>query len=76
MQKRWDEDEHSSRRSNSCGPEELRSFSFLARKAIFEAKAGQRDQADHYEREAAALLPELGAFVAGNARRVRPVQID
>jgi hypothetical protein len=39
-------------------PDELRVFSYLARKAIFEVKAGQRDLADRYEREAAALLPE------------------
>jgi hypothetical protein len=39
-------------------PDELRVFSYLARKAIFETKAGQGDLADRYERQATALLPE------------------
>ena len=33
-------------------------FHFLARRAIFETKAGQRDLADRYEKEALALLVE------------------
>ena len=58
LQKRWDEGRAQFAAIEQLRPDELRSYSYLARKAIFETKAGQGDLADRYEREAAALLPE------------------
>ena len=58
LQKRWDEGRAQFAAMEQLRHDELRDFSYLAMKAIFEAKAGQRDLADRYEREASALLPE------------------
>ena len=58
LQKRWDEGRAQFAAIEQLRPDELRSYSYLAKKAIFESKAGQGDLADRYEREAAALLPE------------------
>ncbi len=58
LQKRWDEGRAQFAAIEQLRPDELRSYFYLAKKAIFETKAGQGDLADRYEREAAALLPE------------------
>ncbi len=58
LQKRWDEGRAQFAAIEQLRPDELRSYFYLAKKAIFESKAGQGDLADRYEREAAALLPE------------------
>src|SRR5208337_1226703 len=58
LQRRWDEGRAQFAATEQLQPDELRSYSYLAGKAIFEIKAGQGDLADRYEREAAALLPE------------------
>src|SRR5271157_5677814 len=58
LQKRWDEGRAQFAAMEQLRPDELRSYFYLAKKAIFETKAGQGDLADRYEREAAALLPE------------------
>ena len=58
LQRRWDEGRAQFAAMEQLRPDELRAFSYLAQKAIFETKAGQGDLADRYEREAAALLPE------------------
>ena len=58
LQKRWDEGRAQFAAIEQLRPDELRSYSYLAKKAIFESKAGQGDLADRYERAAAALLPE------------------
>lgn len=39
-------------------PARNKQFDYVARKAVFEMKAGQRDAADRYEKEAVALLAE------------------
>ena len=59
LEKRWDEGRAQFAACEQLLPGESRVFSYLAKKAVFETKAGQRDLADRYEREAAALLPEL-----------------
>ena len=58
LQKRWDEGRAQFAAIEQLRPDELRSYSYLAKKVIFESKAGQGDLADRYERAAAALLPE------------------
>src|SRR5271165_854603 len=58
LQRRWDEGRAQFAAIEQLRPDELRVFSYLARKAIFETKAGQGDLANRYEREAGALLPE------------------
>ena len=58
LQRRWDEGRAQFAAIEQLRPDELRDFSYLAKKAIFETKAGQGDLADRYERESAALLPE------------------
>jgi tetratricopeptide (TPR) repeat protein len=58
LQKRWDEGRAQFAAIEQLRPDELRSYSYLAKKAIFESKAGQGGLADRYERAAAALLPE------------------
>jgi tetratricopeptide (TPR) repeat protein len=58
LQKRWDEGRAQFAAIEQLRPDELRSYSYLARKAIFETKAGQGDLLDRYEQEAGALLPE------------------
>ncbi len=58
LQRRWDEGRAQFAAMEQLRPDELRVFSYLARKAIFETKAGQGDLANRYEREAGALLPE------------------
>ena len=58
-QRRWDEGRAQFAVIEQLSPNELSSFSYLVRKATFETKASQRQMADHYEKEAAALLPEL-----------------
>ena len=58
LQRRWDEGRAQFAAMEQLRPDELRVFSYLARKAIFETKAGQGDLAKRYEREAGALLPE------------------
>jgi len=58
LQRRWDEGRAQFAAMEQLRPDELRAFDYLARKAIFETKAGQGDLADRFEREAAALLPE------------------
>jgi len=58
LQKRWDEGRAQFAAMEQLRPDELRVFSYLARKAIFETKAGQGDLAGRYERAAGALLPE------------------
>jgi tetratricopeptide (TPR) repeat protein len=58
LQKRWDEGRAQFAAMEQLRPDELRVFSYLARKAIFETKAGQVALAGRYEREAGALLPE------------------
>ena len=58
LQKRWDEGRAQFAAIEQLRPDELRSYFYLAKKAIFESKAGQGDLADRYERAAAALLPE------------------
>jgi hypothetical protein len=57
-QRRWDEGRAQFAAIEQVQPDELKSFSYLARKATFEAKAGQAQMADRYEKEAAGLLPE------------------
>ena len=56
--KRWDEGRAQFEAAGRLGSKEDRSFHFPARKAIFETKAGQRELADRYEKEALALLVE------------------
>src|SRR5271157_1401051 len=58
LQKRWDEGRAQFAAMEQLQPDELRVFSYLALKAIFETKAGQGDLADRYVREAGAMLPE------------------
>ena len=58
LQQRWDEGRAQFTAMEQLRPDELRDFSYLARKAIFETKAGQGGLANRYEREAVALLPE------------------
>ncbi len=58
LQRRWDEGRAQFAAMEQLRPDELRAFDHLARKAIFETRAGQGDLADRYEREAVALLPE------------------
>jgi len=58
LQKRWDEGRAQFGAIEQLRPDELRSYAYLSKKALFETKAGQRDMADRYEREASALLPE------------------
>jgi len=58
LQRRWDEGRAQFAAMEQLRPDELRAFSYLARKAIFETKAGQGDLANRYEREAGTLLPE------------------
>lgn len=58
MQRRWDEGRAQFALIEQIEPEELKSFRYLTRKATFEAKAGQVQLVDRYEREAASLLPE------------------
>ncbi|MBV8127531.1 MAG: hypothetical protein JO114_07740, partial [Planctomycetaceae bacterium] len=58
LQRRWDEGRAQFAAIEQLRPDELRVFSYLARKAIFETKASQGDLANRYEREAGALLPE------------------
>src|SRR5271166_3352227 len=58
LQKRWDEGRAQFAAIEQLRPDELRSCFYLAKKATFEIKAGERDLADRHEREAAALLPE------------------
>jgi tetratricopeptide (TPR) repeat protein len=58
VQRRWDEGRAQFAAIERLRPDELRAFAYLAQKAVFETKAGQGDLADHYEREAVALLPE------------------
>src|SRR5271157_4615043 len=58
LQKRWDEGRAQFAAIEQLRPDELRSYSYLAKKVIFESKAGQGDLADRYERAAVALLPE------------------
>ena len=58
VQKRWDEGRAQFAAIEQLRPDELRSYSYLARKAIFETKASQGDPADRYAQEAAALLSE------------------
>jgi len=58
LQQRWDEGRAQFAAMEQLRPDELRVFSYLALKAIFETKAGQGDLADRYVREAAAMLPE------------------
>jgi tetratricopeptide (TPR) repeat protein len=58
LEKRWDEGRAQFAVVEQLDPARNRAFDYLARKAVFEAKAGQRDAADLYESEAAALLAE------------------
>jgi len=58
LQQRWDEGRAQFAAMEQLRPDELRVFSYLALKAIFETKAGQGDLADRYVREAGAMLPE------------------
>jgi hypothetical protein len=58
LQKRWDEGRAQFAAIEQLRPDELRSYFYLAKKATFEIKAGERDLADRHERAAAALLPE------------------
>ena len=58
LQRRWDEGRAQFAAIEQLRPGEMRNFIYLAKKAIFETKAGQANLADRNEREAAALLPE------------------
>ncbi len=72
LQKRWDEGRAQFTAIEQLRPDKLRSFSHLARRAIFETKASQGELADRYEREAAALLPEPASlFLVLRAESVR-----
>ncbi|MGC8643989.1 MAG: tetratricopeptide repeat protein, partial [Isosphaeraceae bacterium] len=57
-QKRWDEGRAQFAAIEQLVPDELNHYYYLARKAIFETKAGQAEAADRFEKAALALLPE------------------
>jgi hypothetical protein len=57
---RWEEGRDQFRRAADLSPELRGSYSFLARKSLFEAKASQRDASDRFLKEAQAALPEHG----------------
>lgn len=57
-QKRWDEGRAQFEIAARLRTKGDTDFRFLGRRAIFETKAGQRDLADHYEKEALARLVE------------------
>ncbi len=57
-------------------PECRNQYFYLARKVIFEAKAGQAEASDQYLREAQASLAEPTASVAGALDRVKPLPHD
>ncbi len=57
---RWDEGRAEFDAADKLLPESRRMYSYLARKAIFEYKAGQGERSDEYVREAQALLAEPG----------------
>ena len=58
LEKRWDEGRAQFAIIEQLDPAQNRRFDYVARKAVFETKAGQRDAADRYEKEALALLVE------------------
>jgi tetratricopeptide (TPR) repeat protein len=58
LEKRWDEGRAQFAIVEQLDPARNREFDYVARKAVFETKAGQRDAADRYEKEAVALLAE------------------
>jgi tetratricopeptide (TPR) repeat protein len=58
LEKRWDEGRNQFELVERLDPSKLRDYSYLGRKAIFETKAGARDAADRYEKEALGLLVE------------------
>ena len=58
IEKRWDEGRAQFAIIEQLDPARNQQFDYVARKAVFEMKAGQRDAADRYEKEAVALLAE------------------
>ena len=55
---RWDEGREQFRAAEELIPDLRGQYSYLARKVLFEAKAGQRDESDRFLQEAQAALPE------------------
>ena len=58
LEKRWDEGRAQFAIIEQLDPARNRDSVYVARKSVFETKAGQRDAADRYEKEALALLVE------------------
>ena len=55
---RWDEGREQFRAAEELSPNLREEYTYLARRALFEAKAGQPDESDRFQREAQAALPE------------------
>jgi tetratricopeptide (TPR) repeat protein len=55
---RWDEGREQFSAAEALSADLCKEFSFLARKSLFEAKAGQRDSSDQFLKEAQAALGE------------------
>ncbi len=55
---RWEEGRDHFRAAAELSPELRGHYTFLARKSLFEAKAGGRDESDRFLKEAQASLPE------------------
>jgi hypothetical protein len=60
--RRWDEGREQFRAAEAIKPDLRQDFPFLARKVIFEAKAGNRDESDRFLQEAQAALSEPTAL--------------
>ena len=58
LARRWDEGRDQFRAAEELTPDLRQQYFYLARKALFEAKASQRDASERFLREAQALLPE------------------
>ena len=59
---RWDEGREQFRAAEAIAPDLRQKFYYLARKALFEAKASSRDESDRFMREAEAALAEPTAL--------------